>query len=77
MTYRLRISRAFSIALVAVALTATPVVSQSIGAEEVARTLRAEGYKITEVGRTLLGRIRIEATNGKNVREVIVSRSTG
>lgn len=51
--------------------------AQQLGTQDVIWLLRSEGYEITEVGRTWLGRIRIEATNGANDREVIISRSTG
>lgn len=55
--------------------TGTP--AQNSGTEDVVWLLRSEGYEITEISRTLLGRIRIAATNGTFDREVIISRSTG
>ena len=41
------------------------------------RTLESEGFVVTDIGRTFLGRIRIEAVSDGYVREVILSRSTG
>lgn len=56
---------------------ATGTSAQDAGMDEVVWLLRSEGYEVTEISRTLLGRIRIEATNGAFDREVIISRSTG
>ena len=44
---------------------------------DVVASLEAEGYEITDVGKTWLGRIKIVATSKANLREVIVSRTTG
>ena len=44
---------------------------------DVVATLEAEGYQIREVSKTWLGRIKIVATSKANLREVIVSRTTG
>lgn len=43
--------------------------------EDVINSLVAEGYTITEVGRTLFGNVKIEATNGSVEREVIYNPS--
>ncbi|MEL6644794.1 MAG: hypothetical protein AAFQ79_12740 [Pseudomonadota bacterium] len=75
-----RSHRYFSRFLVPFALAttvATVAPAQQTGPQDVIWLLRSEGYEITDVGRTWLGRIRIEATNGANDREVIISRSTG
>lgn len=47
------------------------------GQDEILAALQAQGFTVTEVGRTLLGRIRIEATSELGVRELIVHRGTG
>lgn len=39
--------------------------------------LEATGYQVIEVSTTFLGRIRILASNSENMREIVVSRSTG
>ena len=44
---------------------------------DVVASLEAEGYEITDVSKTWLGRIKIVATSKANLREVIVSRTTG
>jgi hypothetical protein len=44
---------------------------------DVVTSLKAEGYEITDVSKTWLGRIKIVATSKANLREVIVSRTTG
>ena len=44
---------------------------------DVVATLEAEGYQIRDVSKTWLGRIKIVATSKANLREVIVSRTTG
>ena len=43
----------------------------------VAAQLAEQGYEVVETGRTLLGRVRIVAERDGQVREVVVSRSTG
>lgn len=55
---------------------AAPLIAQQ-AYQSVIAALRKEGYRVTEVRRTLLGRIRIIVRNGKYVREVIVSPNTG
>lgn len=44
---------------------------------DVVAALEAEGYQIRDVSKTWLGRIKIVATSKVNLREVIVSRTTG
>lgn len=47
------------------------------GRDEIVAALQAQGFTVTEIGSTLLGRIRIEAASELGVREVIVHRGTG
>ena len=44
---------------------------------DVIRVLQSQGFDITLQKRTLLGRVKIKATNGKFVREVIILPATG
>ncbi len=67
------LARALALALPLAA--ATPAGAETV--QDVIRTLQSEGYTVTEVGRTFLGRIRVEAVLGDVRREVILSRSTG
>jgi len=39
--------------------------------------LHAQGYRVTEVERTWLGRVRIEAVRGKHERELVLNPRTG
>ncbi len=43
----------------------------------VIQTLETNGYQVTGLKTTLLGRMKIRAQNRKHIREVVVSRSTG
>lgn len=45
--------------------------------DEIVRELKRKGYRITEVGRTFLGRVRILATKDGGRREIIVNPVTG
>ncbi len=45
--------------------------------DEVTRQLRAQGFQIREVTRTLLGRVRVVAENGRLEREIVFDRITG
>ena len=45
--------------------------------DRVIAMLQAEGYTQFEIERTWLGRIRIEAENGSQEREIVLNRSTG
>ncbi|MEM9975623.1 MAG: hypothetical protein AAF771_15705 [Pseudomonadota bacterium] len=56
---------------------ATGAPAQDVDTDDVIWLLQSEGYEVTEISRTLLGRIRIAATNGAFDREVIISRTTG
>lgn len=45
--------------------------------DDIVRELKRKGYRITEVGRTFLGRVRILATRDGGRREIIVNPVTG
>lgn len=53
---------------------ATPAAKQLNG---LVGTLRQSGYRIIEIRKTFLGRLRIRAENGVHLREIVVSQSTG
>ena len=55
---------------------AAPLVAQQAQLP-VIDALRAEGYRVTSVKKTLLGRIRVLIQNKNHIREVVVSPSTG
>ena len=44
---------------------------------EVKNQILVEGYEITSIGRTWLGRILIKASNGSIEREIVVNRGSG
>ncbi|MGD9863377.1 MAG: hypothetical protein AB7S99_09210 [Pseudodonghicola sp.] len=46
-------------------------------AAPVIQSLQAEGYVVTDVSRTLLGRILITSHNDRYLREVVLNRRTG
>lgn len=63
-------------------LAAAMILAATAGAladpsEAIQQQLRAQGYVITEVGRTWLGRVRIEAQLGRYRREVVLDPVTG
>ena len=45
--------------------------------DDIVRELKRKGYRVTEVGRTFLGRVRILATKDGGRREIIVNPVTG
>ena len=45
--------------------------------DDIAASLRADGYEVREVSRTWLGRIRIEAVSDRYQREIVFDRVTG
>ncbi len=59
----------------AIVLLGTPAGAESV--PQVIRALKGQGYKVTDVSRTWLGRIRIEAVRENVIREIVMSRSTG
>ncbi|TDK51178.1 hypothetical protein [Antarcticimicrobium luteum] len=62
----------------ALALAAAPAATAGEGvAEPVVRSLTEEGYTVTDVSRTWLGRILITAQNRRFLREVALDRRTG
>ncbi len=59
-------------------LALTPALpSRAAGVDDYVRQLEAQGYDGISVGRTLLGRLRIEAVRDGERREIIVNRGTG
>ena len=61
----------------ALALMALAAPLRAAGTDDVVRQLRQQGYDRIVVGRTLLGRIRIQAERQGQRREIIVNRGTG
>lgn len=76
-------------AILALSAAGSPALPQSQGVtaqstrvdgaaqQTVATQLAEQGFEVVETGRTLLGRVRIVAERDGQVREVVVSRSTG
>lgn len=56
---------------------AAPAAAQSDYAAPVISRLEAEGFVVTEVKRTLLGRTLIVSQNRRGLREVVLNRHTG
>ena len=56
-------------------LAGSPLKAETV--QDMIKILESEGFVVTDIGRTFLGRIRIEAVSDGFVREVILSRSTG
>lgn len=93
MTHRRNISAAAAVVLTAVALSAPVSAqannAEASGNErasvrladaiyvDVIKSLEEDGYNVTKVTRTFLGRFRILARDATRLREVIVSSSTG
>lgn len=74
------IPRLLAAALLGATLSlAAPASAQTGGsvADPVIRTLTEEGYTVTDVSRTWLGRILITARNARYLREVALDRRTG
>jgi hypothetical protein len=62
------------------AFGAAVTVAPPLGADptdDVTRQLRAQGYRIRDVSRTLLGRVRVVAVRGRVEREIVFDRMTG
>lgn len=70
-------SLALRIGLAAIAYAAATVAALADPSEAVQQQLQAQGYTITDVGRTWLGRVRIEAQLGRYRREVVLDPTTG
>lgn len=62
--------------LITLALSATPAFAESIK-EQVQSQLQAQGFTSIEIQRTLLGRMRIVASDGTRRREIIINPITG
>lgn len=45
--------------------------------ERLTALLESQGYTVTEIEKTWLGRLRIEASNGSKEREIVIDRATG
>lgn len=56
---------------------AGPSASETPWAEEVIAELVEEGYTVTQVRRSWLGRVIITAENGEDLREVVLNRASG
>ncbi|MGB7318233.1 MAG: hypothetical protein WBC85_09745 [Planktotalea sp.] len=65
----------FALALT-ISMFAVPLAAQDIGSQ-IADQLRAQGYKSVEITKTWLGRLRLNAANGAQRREIIVNPRTG
>ncbi len=59
------------------ALWQTPALAGSDIADPVVEQIEADGYTVSDVTRTWLGRIVITAVKGANLREVVLNRTTG
>lgn len=55
----------------------TPVMAQADVSDPVVQMVEKQGYTVTEVTRTWLGRILITAQDGTNLREVVLNRRNG
>ena len=68
--------RVFLAALIGSAMTATVAAARD-RSDDILRELKRNGYRIEDVGRTFLGRVRILATRNGGRREIIVNPVTG
>lgn len=55
----------------------TPALAQSAQTADVIAQIEADGYTVTDVRRSWLGRIVITATKDTDLREVVVNRTSG
>lgn len=62
--------------VLSIALLATPLAAQDVRSQ-IAQQLRAQGYASVDVSKTWLGRLRFQASNGTQSREIIVNPRTG
>ena len=72
--------RSYTIALVlffATGLSATIAHAQTDFASPMVERIEEEGYTVSRIKRTLLGRLLIVSTNDKGVRETVLDRRTG
>ncbi|WP_298922631.1 hypothetical protein [uncultured Roseobacter sp.] len=63
--------------LAAILLMHTPAHAQTSVADDVITRIEADGYTVTEVKRSWLGRIVIIASNSTDLREVVLNRTSG
>jgi hypothetical protein len=63
-------------ALVTIALSAAPALAQSVE-DQVLTQLQAQGFVEITMNRTLLGRLRVVATNDRYRRELVINPNTG
>ncbi|WP_412504337.1 hypothetical protein [Roseovarius sp. SYSU LYC5161] len=63
-------------ALVTIALSAAPAFAQSVE-DQVLMQLQAQGFVEITMHRTLLGRLRVVATNERYRRELVINPNTG
>ncbi|MEP1698031.1 MAG: hypothetical protein ABJJ69_15950 [Paracoccaceae bacterium] len=63
--------------LTAFMLLQTPAHAQVSVADDVVARIQAEGYTVTNVRRSWLGRIVITANNKTDIREVVLNRTSG
>ncbi len=68
--------RVFLAGLIGGALAATAAQARD-RSDDILRELKLNGYRIEDVGRTFLGRVRILATKNGGRREIIVNPATG
>ena len=68
--------RVFLAALLGAVATAGPVLARD-RSDDIVRQLKKNGYRIVDVSRTFLGRVRIVASRKGGRREIIVNPSTG
>ena len=83
----MRLNYILSLIVTFVTLATAPVSAASIAAPllalsaqthvDVVSALRANGYEVTSVARTFMGRVKIIAIKNGQTREVVVSRHTG
>lgn len=67
-----------SVIPLAILLASTaPAIAQPDVAEPVVSRIEEQGYSVTEISRTWLGRILITAQNETHLREVVLNRVTG
>ena len=66
-----------SASLAAFLLMQSPAFAQSVAAEDVITRIEADGYTVTDVRRSWLGRTVITAVNDRELREVVLNRTSG
>lgn len=59
------------------ALAAGPALAQDAATRGVVAQLEAQGFRVVETGRTLLGRVRVLARRGNTLRELVFDPRNG